>query len=81
MLHRELRSSDLRGVHDGRGLLSCTSCIFEVLLERKVAAKYALGSCNWYFSLIIMPIDIFLDRSGQKLRVRASTLAIIRSGM
>ena len=65
----------------GRGLMSCTSCIFEVLLEIKVAATYALGSCNWYFSLIIMPIDNFLDRSVPKLQVRESTLAIIRSGM
>ena len=65
----------------GIGLLSCISFIFEVLLEIKFDATYALGICNWYLSLPIAEMSKCLARSAQKLRVRASMPSIIRSGL
>ena len=64
-----------------RGITSSIYWIFEVLLARNVAAKYALGCCNWSLSLSIAEISKYLYISGPKRWARVLTLDIIWSGL
>ena len=63
-----------------RGMIYFTSCIFEVLIERKVSETCYFGGFNWYIVLSMAAIADFLSRSVSKMWVGASTSSIIWSG-
>ena len=60
---RAHRQTDLF-LRNGRGLLSCISCIFEIFISIKFDSTYALGFFNWYISMSIVLVDKILSNSG-----------------